>query len=154
MTYRQALDEVLCFGWIDGVRRGLDADTFTVRFTPRREKSYWSNVNVKRAKELVAAGRMHAAGAAAFGKHDERRAPRYSFESERAVLDAATIRKLRANKRAWAFFQAQAPWYRRTIAFWIMSAKRDETRARRLAILIRHSAVGERIPMLRRDRKT
>ena len=150
MTYPQAVDEALCFGWIDGVRRRLDADSFNVRFTPRKPRSIWSTINTRRARQLEAEGRMHAAGLAAFGARNVRRSGIYSFESKSVGLDAAFMKKLRANKRAWTWFQAQPPSYRRTCAFWVMSAKREDTRLRRLDVLIDCSARGRTVPPLTR----
>ncbi len=152
MTYKEAVDEALCFGWIDGVRRSIDADTFSVRFTPRKARSYWSAVNIRRAGELEAAGRMAPAGLAAFrGRSDA--SERYSFEARVRELGPAEAKRLRAHARAWAFYQAQPPWYRRTSAFWVMSAKKDDTRARRLDALIACSERGEAIGPLKRARK-
>jgi uncharacterized protein YdeI (YjbR/CyaY-like superfamily) len=150
LTYRQALDEALCFGWIDGVRRAVDEESFSVRFTPRKPKSYWSAVNIRRATELANEGRMQAAGRAAFEAREVKKPERYSFENKAKELDPTLKRKFRANKRAWTFFQAQAPWYQRTSIFWIMEAKREETRERRLAELIAKSAKGEPIKLLDR----
>ena len=150
VTYREALDEVLCFGWIDGVRRALDDESFSVRFTPRKPRSKWSAVNIRRANQLQAEGRMHSAGEAAFAAREAAAHKRYSYESRPAQLDAGSLKKLRANKRAWAFFQTQPPWYQRTSAFWVMEAKREETRERRLAELIARSAKGEPIKLLDR----
>ncbi len=150
MTYREALDEALCFGWIDGVRRSVDDESFSTRFTPRKPKSKWSAVNIKRATELQTEGRMHSAGEAAFAARAAATSKRYSYESRPTQLDAGLLKKLRANKRAWAFFQSQPPWYQRTSTFWIMEAKRDETRARRLAELIARSAKREPIRLLDR----
>ncbi len=147
LTYRGALDEALCFGWIDGVRHGLDEVSFAVRFTPRKTESVWSRVNIKRAKELQAEGRMQPPGLAAFAK--SKRAP-YSYESRSAELDSSFLRRLRADERAWQFFARQAPWYRRTSSFWVMSAKREETREKRFAVLLKCSAAGEPVPPLRR----
>lgn len=145
--YREALDEALCWGWIDGVRHGLDADSFTVRFTPRRPKSIWSAVNVKRFKELLAKKRVRPPGLAAFKKWDGKQAP-YSFESRPTKLAPAYLKRLRANKVAWAFFNAQAPWYQRTVSFLVMSAKRPETRDSRFAAVLQSSARGERVRQL------
>ena len=153
MTYRDALDEALCHGWIDGVRHALDDDSFLIRFTPRTSRSYWSDVNVRRMRELIAEERVHPAGMAAFSSHDERRSPRYSFESAPAVFDAPGLRRFRANRKAWANFQKQAPWYRRLTTHWVMRAKRPETRSRRLAALIECSANGTQIPQLKRPGK-
>jgi uncharacterized protein YdeI (YjbR/CyaY-like superfamily) len=148
MGYREALDEALCFGWIDGVRRSLDDDSFTQRFTPRKPKSNWSRVNIKRAQELEAEGRMRPAGLTAFRARDAIAVAPYSFENRSITLDAAAEKKFRANKRAWAFFQTRAPGYRRIAIFWVMSAKREETRARRLATLIGRCEKGEPIGQL------
>ena len=133
------------------VRRSLDQDSFSIRFTPRKPKSYWSAVNIRRATELASEGRLHAAGRAAFEARDATTPERYSFENKPRELDPSLKKKLRANKRAWSFFQAQAPWYQRTSIFWIMQAKREETRERRLAELIAKSAKQEPIKLL--DRK-
>jgi uncharacterized protein YdeI (YjbR/CyaY-like superfamily) len=149
--YRQALDEALCFGWIDGVRRSHDADSFTQRFTPRRAKSYWSSVNIKRYKELLAEGRVRAPGVAAYeARVDRGGASPYSFEGRAVELAPAFVRRLRANPAAWSFYSAQPPSYRRLTAHWVMSAKREETRVRRLATLIADSARGRRIGPLER----
>ena len=150
MIYRDALDEALCHGWIDGVRHALDADSFLIRFTPRKPRSYWSDVNVRRMRKLIADERVRPAGMAAFGSHDDQRPPRYSFESAPAAFDAAGLRQFRANRKAWANFQKQAPWYQRVTTHWVMRAKRPETRARRLAALIECSANGTLIPQLKR----
>ncbi len=144
MTYTEALDEALCFGWIDGVRRGVDDHSFSVRFTPRKPKSYWSAVNRRRAEELEAAGRLHPAGLLAF-RAAAASGGRYSFENRPVGLSPGYQRELRANAKAWAFFRSQPPWYRRTSAFWVMSAKREETRRRRLAQLIACSEGQRRI---------
>jgi uncharacterized protein YdeI (YjbR/CyaY-like superfamily) len=145
LTYREALDEALCFGWIDGVRRGIDTESFSTRFTPRKPKSTWSAVNIRRASELEAEGRMHRAGSDAFAARDARNFRRYSFESRPRKLAPAYQKKLKANGKAWSFFAAQAPWYQRTSIFWIMDAKQEETRLRRLQELIDRSARGEPI---------
>lgn len=152
LTYRQALDEALCFGWIDGVRRSLDADSFSTRFTPRKPKSYWSAVNRRRAGELLAEGRMHAAGLAALPA-DGTKADRYSFEARTARLPAALERRLRASERARAFFLVQPPWYRRTSVFWVMSAKKEETRERRFRTLVDCCERQRTIPPLTRPQR-
>lgn len=152
LGYSEALDVALCFGWIDGVRRALDADSFTQRFTPRRAGSVWSAVNIKRATELEARGLLHQTGRAAFEARQQGAAP-YSFESKDVTLAPALVRRFKANRPAWAFYRQQPPGYRRTSTFWVMSAKQDETRGRRLDVLIRCSARGERIPLLARPSK-
>jgi uncharacterized protein YdeI (YjbR/CyaY-like superfamily) len=145
VTYQEALDEVLCFGWIDGVRRNLDVTSYTIRFTPRRAKSVWSAVNIRRAHELIAAGRMTPAGLAAFEKRDEKRAKRYSYDRENVAFDDPSEQRFRANVKAWAFFRAQPPGYQRLHTRWVVSAKREETRDKRLAVLIDASAEGRRV---------
>jgi uncharacterized protein YdeI (YjbR/CyaY-like superfamily) len=147
ITHRQALDEALCFGWIDGVARGGDT-TWQIRFTPRRAKSVWSAVNIKRVEELKAAGRMHPAGIAAYEARDPERQRRYSSENRNAGLSPADEKTFRSNKTAWANFSAMPPSYRRPAIWWVVSAKRDETRQRRLAMLIGDSAHGRRIAPL------
>ena len=148
ITYREAVDEALCFGWIDGVARGVDGERYMQRFTPRKARSYWSTINIQRARELIEAGRMEAAGLEAF----ERRAPdedrRYSFEQLRPGLGRGEEKVFRADRAAWEFFSAQPPGYRRTAGWWVVSAKREETRRRRLERWIEHSRKRERLPQL------
>ena len=147
LTYPEALEEALCFGWIDGVRRRYDEHSFVQRFTPRTSKSYWSAVNTRRAQELTAAGRMHSSGLAAFDRRDKA-SGRYSFERRTAALDAAAEKRFRANRPAWRFFTGQAPWYQRVAIHWVTSAKREDTRARRLERLILDSAAARRIGLV------
>jgi uncharacterized protein YdeI (YjbR/CyaY-like superfamily) len=147
ITYHEALDEALCFGWIDGVRKSIDETTYTQRFTPRKTKSYWSAVNIRRVGELAKLGRVAPPGVKAF----ERRTSdsgKYSFESRQKKLPPAYEKQFKANRAAWEFFREQAPWYQRTSSFWVMSAKQEETRQRRLATLIRDSEKGRRLGML------
>ena len=146
--YKEALDEALCFGWIDGVRKALDGDSYLQRFTPRRARSNWSSVNIKRVRELDAEGRMHAAGLAAFNARDEGTKPNYSFEHGPKTLGAGIARQVRANRKAWAFWESCPPYYRRVVSFYIMSAKREETRQRRFETVLRYAEKGERLPML------
>ncbi len=145
MTYPQALDEALCYGWIDGVRRALDEESFTVRFTPRKPASTWSRVNVAKAKALIRAGRMAKPGLDRFNARTEDRTSLYSFEQKSVRLAPSLERRFRANDRAWTFFQTQPPGYRRVATFWIMSAKQAETRTRRLARLVAASGRGRRL---------
>jgi uncharacterized protein YdeI (YjbR/CyaY-like superfamily) len=154
VTYSEALDEALCFGWIDGVRRTLDEKRWTIRFTPRKPRSTWSLVNIRRAAALKKKGRMAPAGLKAFDTRDRARSGIYSFEQRAALrLDAAAEKKFRARRKAWSFFQAQPPGYRKTATFWVMSAKKEETRARRLDQLIGDSGNGRRIGLLARPQK-
>jgi uncharacterized protein YdeI (YjbR/CyaY-like superfamily) len=150
ITWPESVDEALCFGWIDGVRKSIDADSYMIRFTPRKPRSTWSAVNIRRAEELIARGRMRPAGQAAFDNRAENRSRRYSFEQGEVALGERLEQQLRANARAWAFFQAQPPGYRKTATWWVLSASREETRQRRLATLIRDSEAGQRIAPLRR----
>jgi uncharacterized protein YdeI (YjbR/CyaY-like superfamily) len=137
MTWPEAVDQALCFGWIDGVRKSIDELSYANRFTPRRPRSHWSAVNVRRVDELKRLGLMHPAGVKAFEARSDERTATYSYEQRHsAKLEPAQEHELRANKRAWEFFQAQAPWYRRVAVYWVVSAKREETRRRRLAALI------------------
>ena len=144
ITYPEARDEALCFGWIDGVRRNHDATSYTVRFTPRKADSTWSRVNLGRVRELKAEGRMQPPGLRAFEAREPKKAELQSFENHPRSLDEAAVKAFKANRRAWTWFEAQASSYRRTAAWWVMSAKREETRARRLAVLISGAARGER----------
>jgi uncharacterized protein YdeI (YjbR/CyaY-like superfamily) len=148
LTYPEALDEALCFGWIDGVRQSIDEISYTIRFTPRRPKSNWSSVNIKRVNELTAIGRMQPAGQKIFAERDQRKSGPYSYENRPRQLEGYYAEKFQVNKNAWDFFQAQAPSYQRTAIWWIMSAKKEETRLRRLATLIEGSAQGLRLPEL------
>jgi uncharacterized protein YdeI (YjbR/CyaY-like superfamily) len=146
LTYKEAVDEALRIGWIDGIRKRLDEEHFVVRFTPRKPGSKWSTVNVRRALQLKDAGKMKAPGLVAF---ERRKKSGYSFESAPRELDAASQDVLRRSERAWRFFAAQVPSYRRMVSFWVTSAKKAETRARRLAQLVESSERGEFIPPLR-----
>ncbi len=150
ITWQDLVDQELCFGWIDSVRYSLDGETSAQRVTPRRKGSIWSAVNIKRYQELERQGLVHPAGRAEFAKRDEARSRIYAYENRTRTLDETREAAFRKHRAAWKFFEAQAPWYRRTAAFWVMSAKRDETRDRRLRTLIECSAAGERIPPLRR----
>jgi uncharacterized protein YdeI (YjbR/CyaY-like superfamily) len=152
ITYREALDEALCFGWIDGVLKNINETTYKQRFTPRKPKSYWSAVNIRRVRELAKLGRIAPSGGKAF----ERRTSdsgKYSFESRPKQLPLAYQRQFKATPGAWEFFRAQAPWYQRTSSFWVVSAKQEETRQRRLATLISDSEKGRRLGMLTPKRK-
>ncbi len=148
ITYPEALDEALCFGWIDGLRRRYDESSYTVRFTPRKEGSIWSAVNTKRVGELMKLRRMHQAGQKVFDQRDQKKANLYSYERATCKLEGAYEKTFRANQKAWEFYQAQPPWYRRTSAWWVISAKQEKTRLRHLAQLIDDSANGRRIKPL------
>jgi uncharacterized protein YdeI (YjbR/CyaY-like superfamily) len=145
LTYPEAVDEALCFGWIDGVKKRVDEASYVHRFTPRTRESYWSAVNTKRFGQLLESGVVAPAGREAFERRDRKITEQYSFERKNAAFDAATLRVLKANKPAWAFFTAQPPGYQKQLIFWVMSAKQEETRLRRLATLAERSAKGERV---------
>jgi len=152
ITWPESVDQALCFGWIDGVRRSLDAERYTIRFSPRKPRSIWSRVNIKRMGELLKVDLVHPAGRAAFDARDAERSSIYSYEARfTAAFDAEAERRLRSNARAWAFFSEEAPWYRRPATHWVTSAKREATRRARLETLITHSAAGRRIPPLARS---
>lgn len=144
IDWPEARDEALCFGWIDGIRKSLDADSYTIRFTPRRRRSIWSRVNVARFHALRAEGAMTEAGERAFEPDREDRT-HYSYESEARALPPQDIARFRKNKAAWADWEKRPPGYRKVVLHWITSAKKPETRARRLATLIEDSAAGRKI---------
>jgi uncharacterized protein YdeI (YjbR/CyaY-like superfamily) len=150
ITWPESVDEALCFGWIDGIRKSLDAESYTIRFTPRKRTSTWSLVNTKRAEALIREKRMRPAGLRAFEAREANRSGIYSFERRsEAKLDAASERRFKADREAWRFYQSQPPGYRKITAHWVLSAKREETRMRRLEILIADSAAGRRIGLMR-----
>ena len=145
ITYGEALDEALCFGWIDGVRKNLNETSYTIRFTPRKPRSIWSNVNVKHVERLLKEGRMQPAGLAAYDRRDAKRTGIYSFENRPRELSSEYEKIFRQNKAAWKFFQEQPPGYKRLMVFRTMSAKKEETRLRRLKQLIESSEKGIRL---------
>lgn len=151
ITWPESVAEALCFGWIDGIRRTIDDESYSIRFTPRKRGSIWSAVNMRLVEELIRDGRMQPAGLAAWEARDPAKSAIYSFEQKEAArLDAEAEARFRANPRAWSFWEAQPPGYRKQITHWVTSAKREETRARRLETLIADCAAGQRIGMLRR----
>jgi len=145
VTYQEAVDQALCFGWIDGIRKAIDEHSYMNRFTPRKAGSNWSMVNIKRVEELTKLGLMHPAGLKVFEARDEEKAKQYSYENRTRGLDEAYEKRFRENEKAWAFFQAQPPYYQHAASWWVMSAKKEETRLKRLATLIEDSAEGRRI---------
>src|SRR5262245_31591265 len=146
ITWPESVDEALCFGWIDGVRRSLGADAYTIRFTPRRKGSIWSEVNIARVAELEALGKMRPAGRDAFAARIEARSAIYAYEQRQtAELPPEYAKRLTANPKARAFFDAQPPWYRRVVSWWVISAKREETRDKRFATLLSDCAAERRV---------
>jgi uncharacterized protein YdeI (YjbR/CyaY-like superfamily) len=148
ITYLQALDEALCFGWIDGVRKSIDQDSYMIRLSPRKSSSIWSAVNIKRVGELTELGQMQPAGLKVFGQRLPENQDRYSYEKGERSLEETYIRKFKKNKKAWSFFQAQPPGYQRKATWWIMSVKKEGTKLSRLRILIADSEQGLRIAVL------
>ena len=156
ITWPESVDEALCFGWIDGIRRTIDDESYSIRFTPRRARSIWSNVNIKRVAALTELGRMRPAGLRAFAALDEKRAGIYRYEHQQQTeppLARAYTAKFKANKKAWTFFAAQPPGYRKLATRFVMSAKKEETRLKRLERLIKDSADGRRIGLLNRPER-
>ena len=152
ITWPESVDEALCFGWIDGIRKTLDAESYVIRFTPRKPQSTWSAVNIKRVAELKRDGRMTPPGLAAFQRRTDDRSAIYAYEQRKtATFDKDAERQFRANKPAWEFFQSQPPGYRHLAAFFVINAKKEETRQKRLERLIADSAARRRIGVLARD---
>jgi uncharacterized protein YdeI (YjbR/CyaY-like superfamily) len=145
LTYLEAVDESLCFGWIDGLKKSHDEHAFKQRFTPRRPRSIWSAINIRKVEALKKAGRMAEPGLRAYSLRDPARSSVYSFENRDRVLDPGYEKRFRAKKKAWTFFEAQPPGYRRLATHYVMSAKKPETRERRLARLIEGCAAGRRL---------
>ena len=151
LSWPESVDAALRFGWIDGVRRRIDELSYSIRFTPRKTGSHWSAVNVKRIQELAELKLLHPAGARAFAARVEERTARASYEQKNVALEAVQEKAFRANKVAWKFFDAQPAWYRRTATWWVISAKREETRAKRLATLVADSAAQRTLRHLTRS---
>ena len=145
ITWPESVDQALCFGWIDGIRQGADEISYQIRFTPRRRGSIWSAINIKRAKELVRQKQMRPTGLKAFSARIENKSGIYSYEQRSTELSQPYANLLKKNKAAWNFFEKQPPSYRKMIGWWIISAKKEETRMARLAKLISESAKGKRL---------
>ncbi len=145
ITYTQAVEQALCFGWIDGVARSLDQDSYCNRYTPRRKNSNWSAINIKKAELLIEQGLMHASGLVAFEKRKEVLSGAYSYENKPANLSVELESMLRSNQKAWEFFSSQSPSHQKTVFYWIMSAKQEKTRISRLQKLIRSCEEGKRL---------
>lgn len=148
VTYAQAVDEAICFGWIDGIAKGIDEEKYCQRYTPRRPKSIWSAVNIKKVTELTKVGRMHEAGLKTFNNRDLNQAGLYSFEQKEITMPSAYIRKFKANKKAWAYFSNMPKGYQKTATWWVISAKQEATRLRRLDTLIKDSEARRKIALL------
>jgi len=152
ITWPESVDEALCFGWIDGIRKSLDKTRYTIRFTPRRQRSIWSAVNIQRVLALKEAGRMRPAGLRAFDARQENKSSIYSYEQRRDQLDEPYASLLQHNQAAWDFYLAQPASYRKAVNWWVVSAKLEETRLKRLEQLIEDSANSRRIAQLTRQK--
>jgi uncharacterized protein YdeI (YjbR/CyaY-like superfamily) len=155
MTWSDAVDEALCFGWIDGVRHSIDETSYRNRFTPRKPSSTWSAINIAKVAKLRAEGRMRPAGEAAFARRSEDKSAIYSYEQrENARLEAEQEARFRANAPAWKYFESRPPWYRKVALYWVVSAKRAETRERRLGQLIADCAAGRELKQFLRPARS
>ena len=149
ITWPESVQVALCFGWIDGVRRSIDETSYMIRFTPRKPTSTWSAINIKFVQELTKKGLMHPAGLKAFAARDEKKSAIYSYEQRNSArFTREQAKQFRGNKAAWEFFRSQAPWYQRVTTFWVISAKREETKLKRLSLLIQLSQNRRTLPML------
>ncbi len=145
ITWPESVDEALCVGWIDGIRKSVDDLTYTIRFTPRKPRSIWSAVNIRRARALAVERRMQPAGLAAFAVRRENRSGIYSYEQRQARLPEPYAGMLRENRAAWDFFRALPPGVRKQMCWWVISARKEETRLKRLKKLVEESARGRRL---------
>jgi uncharacterized protein YdeI (YjbR/CyaY-like superfamily) len=148
IKWEESVDEAICFGWIDGVRKSIDRETYCIRFTQRKPESNWSAINIRKAKSLKKKGLMHPRGLAAFGKKKKERSAVYSYENRPLKLSADFQKKFKEARKGWDFFSSQAPWYQRTAIYWVMSAKQEGTRIKRLETLILDSKAGHRLKRL------
>jgi uncharacterized protein YdeI (YjbR/CyaY-like superfamily) len=155
ITWKESVDEALCFGWIDGIRKRIDGERYTIRFTPRNPKSNWSKINTERIIELKKLGLVKDEGWELFGIRDKAKSEEYSFEQRNNIkLPAVYQKNFKANKKAWNFFLLQSPWYRRTVTWWVVSAKQEVTRLRRFNQLISDSESSRTIPQLTRKKSS
>ncbi|MCX6303585.1 MAG: YdeI/OmpD-associated family protein [Bacteroidetes bacterium] len=148
MTWSESVDQALCFGWIDGVRQSVDKESYFIRFTPRKPKSIWSAINIKKVEVLTAQGMMNPPGLAAFNLREEHKSKIYTYENEEAVLADIYEKAFKENTRAWSWFQSMAKSYRKTAISWVMSARQETTREKRLNELIRDCEAGRKIKPL------
>ena len=153
VTWSQSVDEALCFGWIDGIRRSVDEESYCIRFTPRNPKSNWSAVNIKKVEELIKLERMKPGGLAAFSFRKEEKSKIYAYENPAVIFDKTYEKKFKANKSAWKYFKSTAPTYQKITTRWVMSAKQEETRLKRLEELMRDCASGKKIKALSYGKK-
>ncbi len=145
MTWPESVDQALCFGWIDGIRKSIDEESYCIRFTPRNPSSNWSAVNIKKAEELIKKGLMEPAGLALYKNRKADKSGKYSYENKPAKLPAGYEKRFKANKEAWRFFTSQAPSYQKSVFYWILSAKRQATQISRLEKVIKESERQKRL---------
>ena len=148
MTWSQSVDEALCYGWIDGIRRSIDAERYMIRFTPRKTTSIWSTVNIKKVNELIKSGMMQPSGLEAFGHRKENKSAIYAYEKDPDALSKEFEKKFKSDKKAWHYFQARPASYKNSAIHWVMTAKQEATRAKRLTELITDSAAERKIKRL------
>lgn len=153
MTWSQSVDEALCFGWIDGVRRSIDADSYCIRFTPRKPKSIWSAVNIQKIEDLTQQGLMHPAGVTAYSKRQASKSKIYAYEQEQISLSDELEQTFRANEQAWTNFRKLSPSYQKMAVNWVMSARQNTTALKRLGELIKDSLLGQKVKPFRREIK-
>ncbi|HRN25866.1 MAG: YdeI/OmpD-associated family protein [Ignavibacteriaceae bacterium] len=153
ITWSQSVDEAICFGWIDGIRRGVDDESYCIRFTPRNPKSNWSAINIKKVEELTKLGLMKPEGLTAFSFRKDEKSEIYSYENPAIEFDKSFLRKFKSNKKAWEYFQSSAPSYKKITTRWVMSAKQEPTRLKRLEELITDSAAGKKIKAMNYGKK-
>ena len=153
ITWPESVDQALCFGWIDGIRKNIDEASYKIRFTPRKQRSTWSAVNIKRVAELTEQGLMQKRGLEAFAARQENKSGIYSYEQRSPEMPVQYAKQMKKNAAAWKFFQAQPPSYRKALNWWVLSAKREETRLKRLERLIEESARGRRVPQFTSAKK-
>jgi uncharacterized protein YdeI (YjbR/CyaY-like superfamily) len=148
LTWSESVDEAICFGWIDGIRKSIDAESYSIRFTPRKPGSIWSAINIQKVENLSKQGLMHPSGIAAFQKREEKKSAIYSYEKAPEKLSDDFLKKFKSNKKAWNFFQSMAPSYQRTAIHLVMTAKQEITKLKRLDELIKDSEAGRKIKRL------
>ena len=153
VTWSQAVDEAICFGWIDGIRKSIDEESYRIRFTPRNPKSNWSAINIKKVEGLTKLGLMKPEGLHAFSLRKENKSKIYSYENPAIVFDKSFEKKFKSNKQAWHYFQSTAPSYQKTTTRWVMSAKQEATKLKRLEELIRDCSVNKKIKAMNYGKK-
>jgi uncharacterized protein YdeI (YjbR/CyaY-like superfamily) len=153
ITWSQSVDEALCFGWIDGLRKSIDEESYCIRFTPRNPRSNWSAINIKKVEELTKLGLMMPEGLKAFGFRKEQKSKIYAYENPEVILDKSFEKLFKTNKKAWQFYHSMTPTYRKVTTRWIMSAKQETTRLKRLNELIKDCAAGKNIKAMSYGKK-